>query len=63
MHWIKVAILRRIKVIKDKLKQVTFVVQGSHVTHSPLVCLIVKEFVLKRISPEACWLKRLIPGR
>jgi len=32
-------------VIDDKLKQVTTVVQGSHVTHGPLVCLILSNFL------------------
>jgi len=52
-------------VIKDKLKQVVTTVQGSHITDSPLVHLILlKNFVVsKHISPEACWLERLAPGQ
>jgi hypothetical protein len=47
MHWIKVATPRKSKVIDGTLKPVTIVVQGPHITRSPLTCLssCVKEFV------------------
>jgi len=62
MQWIKVAILRRSKVIKDKLKQVTFVVEGSHVTQQFHVSYC-QRICFKTYFTRGLLAQRLIPGR